>query len=309
MMGNAIKTNSVDKQINMDQISPENISAHKQLKELLKNTREKINILERIILANPFPVAIWDKDGCFVTGNKGYKDMFMGRPPDGYSIFNDPIIQSWDVYPDFIKIKKGNILRFPAVPYNTRKLNPTYPDNPIWFETTISPITNDEDIIECYIFHYINVTEQKKLEQENLQLEQAVSEAKNEIKNIITLYEREKQMLSKEIISRLRNNIIPVIKKIKEKGAVTQDKIELIEKQFAKIPDNFYQKLITKHDGLTPSEIRICELLRSSVKRKDIAMILNISGSTVHSHIQNIRKKLKLKGREQQLDAYLQSLQ
>lgn len=57
---------------------------------------------------------------------------------------------------------------------------------------------------------------------------------------------------------------------------------------------------------LTPTETRICQFIQAGKSSKEMASALNISLGTVNTHRKNIRKKLGLMGRDQNLFNFLQ---
>ncbi len=66
----------------------------------------------------------------------------------------------------------------------------------------------------------------------------------------------------------------------------------------------FARKLLARHADLTPTELRICSLLRLNMSTKEIASMLNVSPHNVDMHRWRLRKKLGLKPRAT-LVAYL----
>jgi DNA-binding CsgD family transcriptional regulator len=58
--------------------------------------------------------------------------------------------------------------------------------------------------------------------------------------------------------------------------------------------------------GLTPAEIRLCDLIRRGLSAKEIARLEHISVATVHKHRENIRRKMGIQHRAVNLVACLQ---
>ncbi len=289
-------------------LTPDDIVAHHTLKQILKGIRDRVTLLQKIILANPFPVAIWNRDGFFVAGNQGYRDLFTGTPPAEYSVFRDSVIQGWPVYKSFLEIKRGDILTFPAMPYNSRLVRPDYPDNPVWFETTITPIVNEEDQIECYIFHYVDVTEIKQLADENIRLIQKAQEAKEELRQIIATFERTEKENRTIAIHEIQRLVLPFLQKIGKKESIQPADLEELQNQLSKTPDTYYRQLVSEKNNLTSAEIRICELVRTGLPESEIAEILSIAPTTLKKHKQRIRKKFGLTNTSDNLKTFLQHL-
>lgn len=69
---------------------------------------------------------------------------------------------------------------------------------------------------------------------------------------------------------------------------------EIFARQFHKIHNDFYFKLLRKYDTLTPAEIKVCSLIRIGLSSKEIADLLCISKRTVDTHRVRIHKKMNL---------------
>jgi tetratricopeptide (TPR) repeat protein/DNA-binding CsgD family transcriptional regulator len=64
------------------------------------------------------------------------------------------------------------------------------------------------------------------------------------------------------------------------------------EEQFEKVNHGFLRRLATRHSDLTPTELKICALVKLDLPTKEIAGILRSSARTVEWHRSNIRRKL-----------------
>ncbi len=72
------------------------------------------------------------------------------------------------------------------------------------------------------------------------------------------------------------------------------DAWQTFEQQFQQLDQNFIHNLAEQHPELTPTELKVCSMLRISLSNKEIASIMNISVRTVDTHRTHIRKKLGL---------------
>ncbi len=70
---------------------------------------------------------------------------------------------------------------------------------------------------------------------------------------------------------------------------------QLFQQQFDLLHPNFLTRLSQAFPQLTPTELKLCALLKSNLSSKDIACLLNISVRSVESHRLSIRTKLRLK--------------
>jgi len=69
--------------------------------------------------------------------------------------------------------------------------------------------------------------------------------------------------------------------------------------------EEFPEELPPKYEELTPTEIRVAGLIRKGLSTKEISNNLDISPQTVMWHRKNIRKKLKLVNKGENLTMYL----
>jgi len=79
------------------------------------------------------------------------------------------------------------------------------------------------------------------------------------------------------------------------------------ETRFENVHQDFYRVLTELHPELTPTEIKICSLIRLNMTTKDIAVLTNRSIRTIEGNRTHIRKKLDLSP-ETSLTGYLLSI-
>ncbi len=76
------------------------------------------------------------------------------------------------------------------------------------------------------------------------------------------------------------------------------------EREFQLVHSDFLQKLAQQCPRLTPTELKICALLKINLSNKDITRLLSVSLRNVESHRYAIRRKLGISG-DVNLSAYL----
>lgn len=74
------------------------------------------------------------------------------------------------------------------------------------------------------------------------------------------------------------------------------DEWTLFQENFDLIHENFFRKLKHKYPSLTPSDLRLCTLLRLNYSTKEIARMLNLTPRGVEAARYRLRKKLLLDG-------------
>ena len=82
---------------------------------------------------------------------------------------------------------------------------------------------------------------------------------------------------------------------------------ENFEQQFKRVHSEFLRKLSEQFPVLTPTEMKICALMKLNLSSKAIANLFCLSTRTVENHRQSIRKKLGLTG-DENLVSFLTSI-
>jgi len=130
------------------------------------------------------------------------------------------------------------------------------------------------------------------------------------LKVLLRQREDDKNELEERVFSNVKTLIIPTIEKLKFFALEPRytSYLGLLESNLLQIVSPFSLRLSTAFNNLTFSEIEVANFIREGKSSKDIAMLLNISKDTVDTHRQNIRKRLGLNGKKQNLQSYLLSL-
>ncbi len=110
--------------------------------------------------------------------------------------------------------------------------------------------------------------------------------AKNQLLKLIsTINDEEKKLTTNELIEVLEN--IKCICKSPEIVSALTNSIKLK-----------FNNGLNKRNNLTNRERQVVLLIGEGLPNKNIALELNLSKSTIETHRKNIRKKLKLKGKD-----------
>lgn len=142
-----------------------------------------------------------------------------------------------------------------------------------------------------------------KLREQNISLEK-----KNiALAEVMRQFEVEKHRFAEHIAVNVRELIMPIFQKIKMHGC-SRKYLDLLQKSIEKLTSSLGYR-ITKQDlKLSPKEIEICNMIQSGLSNKEIASLLRISRQTVEKHRKNIRKKVGLVHKNENLTSYLQQL-
>ena len=162
-----------------------------------------------------------------------------------------------------------------------------------------------------------DITERKLAQKEMRRKEKKVkSQAKKleevnaALKILLKQRENDRTELEEKILSNVKTLILPYIENLKKAGLneLALDYLNFVEASINDIISPFSYKLSSKYINLSPKEIRIANLVKEGKSNKEIAGLSCISLETVKAHRQNIRKKLGLKNKKENLASYLLSI-
>jgi len=118
-------------------------------------------------------------------------------------------------------------------------------------------------------------------------------------------------LLEHNVLINVKKLIKPLFYKMRETELDDHQKtiLSIIELNLDEITTPFTRKLSLKHLKLTPTEIKIANLIRHGMTTKKIAKLMNSSPRTIDTHRKNIRRKIGLKKKKENLRSYLLSIQ
>ena len=114
--------------------------------------------------------------------------------------------------------------------------------------------------------------------------------------------------LQERITSNLNQVVFPYLKKMADHTRFNTEQKELLKVVWNNLHDltaSFSHQLSSTYYGLTPTEIKVADLVRQGQKNKRIAELLYMAPRTVESHRENIRKKLGIKNKKINLRSHL----
>lgn len=145
-----------------------------------------------------------------------------------------------------------------------------------------------------------------ELEQKATRLE----EANIALKVLLKQHEKDKADLAENVLANIETLILPHLEQMKE-GHHYQDQqvmLSVLEADLREIVSPFVRSLSTGLQRLTPMEIRVADLVKQGKTTKEIARLLGLAPSTIDTHRNHIREKLKIKNRKMNLRTYLHAL-
>jgi DNA-binding CsgD family transcriptional regulator/nitrate/nitrite-specific signal transduction histidine kinase len=163
------------------------------------------------------------------------------------------------------------------------------------------------------------------LQQAHEKLEQLVLERTNELQQKtvhleemnaalrVLLKQREEDKLETEeaVLANVQHLLLPSLEKLKRSplNGEQGNWLATLESHIQKLTAPFVRRLNQNFLTLTPTEIKVAELIKAGRSTKEIADILCLSESTILFHRHNLRDKLGLKGKRINLMSYLGTLE
>ena len=158
---------------------------------------------------------------------------------------------------------------------------------------------------------YMRIAAEKQLLELNRQLtveRKSLREANAALRGVMRRVEEEKSDVYRSIHANVERILMPVINAMAiECTGIQKEYVNILRTNLEEITSPFVHNLSKSFRALTPTEIKICRLIRGGMRTKEIARIQGVSGATINRHREHIRKKLGLVNRDINLTTYLQS--
>ena len=149
------------------------------------------------------------------------------------------------------------------------------------------------------------------LQETNRQLtveREALRESNTALRAVLSRIEDEKKEVYRNIQANVERILMPIIHALMLHVPKLHRKyVELLRDNLEEITSPFVKQLSKTCTALTPTEIRICDMIRSGMRTKEIARIRGVSPSTISRHREHIRRKLNIANDAINLTTFLQS--
>ncbi len=157
----------------------------------------------------------------------------------------------------------------------------------------------------------MRIASELELQEINKQLtleRKALQEANAALRAVLARIEEEKQEIYMNLQTNVDKILMPILHTLDFGLSQTQRKYaEMLRTNLEDIVSPFVRDLSKAFLSLTPTEINICNMIRSGMRTKEIAQIRGVSVATINRHREHIRRKLKITNSEINLMTYLQS--
>ena len=157
----------------------------------------------------------------------------------------------------------------------------------------------------------MRISAEQELRELNKQLtveRKALQEANAGLRAVMARIEEEKMNINKNIQANVEKILMPILHALSLELPKSQKKYaEILRTNLEEITSPFINQLSRRFYSLTPTEIKICKLIRNGMRTKEIARIQGVSVATINRHREHIRRKLDIINRDVNLTTYLQS--
>jgi PAS domain S-box-containing protein len=122
--------------------------------------------------------------------------------------------------------------------------------------------------------------------------------------------EIEKKSIEQSMVINLKRFVFPYLDDLEQQkiGNEAKTYVQIIRTNIEQLISPVSKNLSGAYLDLTPTEVKVADLIRQGQSTKSIADALNTSPSTVEKHRNKIRKKLKILKKKVNLHTYLNSL-
>lgn len=186
-----------------------------------------------------------------------------------------------------------------------------------FFDRYSSPLVDSNNRHYGRIWYFRDITGRKKGEEALKEREKELEDKKNSLeemysalKVLLKKRDEDKREMEERILSNVKTLVEPYLIKLKRDNLNEKQKflIDILETNLNEIVLPFARRLSSIDLNLSPSEIRVANLVRQGKTSKEIAEILHLATRTIAFHRENIRRKLGLKNRKTNLKTYLLSI-
>lgn len=155
---------------------------------------------------------------------------------------------------------------------------------------------------------------EKQLQEARNELERRVRERTAELEEtnialnvLLAKRERDRDELEHQILSNVAELVEPYLLKLDASRLTKEQEIYLsiLKANISELTSSLVQNIAAKFTRLTPSEIQVANLVKLGKRTKEIAQIMHLSPGTINIHRKNIRKKLGLTNKKENLQTFL----
>jgi len=148
----------------------------------------------------------------------------------------------------------------------------------------------------------------KELEHQLTIERQALQETNIALRTVLSRIEDEKHEVRRDVEANVEKVLMPILNALALRVPKGQrGYVNLLRDNLTDMTSPFVNELSRAYSSLTPTEIRICKMIRDGMRTKEIAQIRGVSPATVNRHREHIRCKLGIANQAINLTTHLQA--
>jgi DNA-binding CsgD family transcriptional regulator len=127
-----------------------------------------------------------------------------------------------------------------------------------------------------------------------------LSDAETALRVLIEHREGELFRLKEELSDKIKTMVLPYLTRLREANHSPDlsECIDIIENNLQHLYDDNYARLSAPERRLSPTELKVAQLVRDGKANKEIARLLKLSKSTILTHRHHIRTKLGIRNQK-----------
>jgi len=180
------------------------------------------------------------------------------------------------------------------------------------FEVSINSVKMGE---ETFVFSFLrDITERKKQEQalkarekELQSRNRTLKEMNTALRVLLKAREEDRRELEDKVTANIQKLVSPYVQRLRNASCDARQKayLDILEANLNDIVSPFSRTLSSEYMKLSPTEVKISNLIKHGHTTKDIADLLNLSIKTVETHRRNIRRKIGICNKKENLRTHL----
>jgi len=182
------------------------------------------------------------------------------------------------------------------------------PETDVQISVKTSPVRDREGNIVGGMSIVEDVTERVTLKRELEFKAFTVEDTNTALRILIDRAMEERQELEENMALNVRELILPLVDRIRAQSSREGREacLKALESNLKSITSSFVRNMSLKSRRLTPKELHVANLVKEGKSTKEIAGMLNLSTRSVEFHRDNLRKKLGIKNKKENLQSILQ---
>jgi PAS domain S-box-containing protein len=286
------------------------IISRKRMEDALK---EKEEFWSDIFISIQDGITVLDKDLNILTTNPYPEKLFADKMPivgkKCYAVYHDRT-EPCETCPSVRTLSSGKA-DFEVIPMIIK-------DEAHWLEHYTFPLCDFKTGRISGVIEYVrNITKRRQaedaLQKSNEELKahsQTLVELNTALKVLLQHREEDKKTLEENILSHVKQLVAPYFERLKNTRLNSDQTgiVSVLETNLNNIIAPMAGNLSSKYRDLTPTEIRVADLVKEGKANDEIADLLCISKNTVKFHRFNLRSKLGVRNKPINLRSHLMSL-